>query len=292
VTLSEYLSFPFLSGASIEKGTALTNQDQIAQHTTPPLSTNQPIPDKTDHQKEVEVEDPKIVAIRERKARAAAKKRGNKRRGGDEGGGSHPKVKRRKASAARKDGSATSEHVSSSKPIGTVNPTEHATGNPFGTAAVTAESWEDRSLHIPPHDSANCSVHKTIDVHDDEETKSLRLGSFVDQSRRNLTLINTKVFQSSSGNHYVHHIPTVERTTSPLRSLQGTNVEEGESSRGRDFYVAEWFIHQICRVDSPRAWFNLARGALAQTNILERFEHLQADYDKLVETHSECEETV
>ncbi|GJS68118.1 hypothetical protein Tco_0682683 [Tanacetum coccineum] len=41
-----------------------------------------------------------------------------------------------------------------------------------------------------------------------------------------------------------------------------------------------------------RAWFYLAQGALAQTDILERFEHLQANFDKLAKTHSECEETV
>ncbi|GJZ14258.1 gypsy type transposase [Tanacetum coccineum] len=34
VTMSEYLHFPFLSGASISKGPALTSQDQIPQHTT------------------------------------------------------------------------------------------------------------------------------------------------------------------------------------------------------------------------------------------------------------------
>nr|GEZ25853.1 hypothetical protein [Tanacetum cinerariifolium] len=41
-----------------------------------------------------------------------------------------------------------------------------------------------------------------------------------------------------------------------------------------------------------RAWFSLAQRALAQTNILEWFEHLQDGYDKLAKTHSECEETV
>ncbi|GKE38673.1 hypothetical protein Tco_1462078 [Tanacetum coccineum] len=41
-----------------------------------------------------------------------------------------------------------------------------------------------------------------------------------------------------------------------------------------------------------RAWFNLGRGALAQTDILERFENLQADYNQLAETHSECGDTV
>nr|GEU57957.1 hypothetical protein [Tanacetum cinerariifolium] len=47
--------------------------------------------DKTGHQKKVKVEDPKIVATRERKARAATKKRENKKRGGDEEEGFRPK---------------------------------------------------------------------------------------------------------------------------------------------------------------------------------------------------------
>ncbi|GJU53002.1 hypothetical protein Tco_1226716 [Tanacetum coccineum] len=295
---------------------------RIAQHTTPPLSTNQPIPDKTDHQKEVEVEDPKIVAIRERKAKAAAKKRENKRRGGDEGEGSRPQVKRMKASAARKEGPAISGHVSSPKPIRTVDPTRLAAGNPSGAVAAIAESREDRTLHNPPHDLANRSVHNYADTHDDEEANSLRLGSFIDQSDRNLTAVNTEVFEPSPDNRSVHRSPTAEIVTSLVRSpLRGTQVKEGESSRSQAFYVPEWFIHQRCRVDTlmwcrelmvhlappaaqeesnalnnatalERAWFNLAREALAQTEILERFEHLQADYDKLDEIHSECEEMV
>nr|GEU43591.1 nucleotide-diphospho-sugar transferase [Tanacetum cinerariifolium] len=127
VTMFEYLRFPFLSGASILKGPALTSQDQIEQHTTRPFSSNQNISEKTDHQKRVEVEDPKIVATRERKARAAAKKREKRRQGGggdgDGGEGSHPATKRRKT-IARKDGPDASEATSSSKPLRTVNPTD------------------------------------------------------------------------------------------------------------------------------------------------------------------------
>ncbi|GKD10045.1 hypothetical protein Tco_1189730 [Tanacetum coccineum] len=37
-----------------------------------------------------------------------------------------------------------------------------------------------------------------------------------------------------------------------------------------------------------RAWFSLARGALAQTDILERFKNLQADFGELTESHAEC----
>ncbi|GKC21555.1 hypothetical protein Tco_1023705, partial [Tanacetum coccineum] len=82
-----------------------------------------------------------------------------------------------------------------------------------------------------------------------------------------------------------------------------SHVEEGESSRNQAYYVLECFVHQRGRVDTPmwcrvlmvhleppvaqeesnalnnataleRGWFNLGRGALAQTDILERFENL------------------
>ncbi|GJS36637.1 hypothetical protein Tco_0535019 [Tanacetum coccineum] len=143
VTMSEYLHFPFLFGASIVKGPALSSQDLVAQHTTPPLLADWSIPDKTDLQKEVEVANPKIVATRERKARAAVKKKEDKKRGGDEGEGSNPKVKRRKVLVVRKDGSTTSRHVSSPEPLWTMEHTRPVVGNPSGTGARTAESRED-----------------------------------------------------------------------------------------------------------------------------------------------------
>nr|GEU59959.1 hypothetical protein [Tanacetum cinerariifolium] len=66
---------------------------------------------------------------------------------------------------------------------------------------------------------------------------------------------------------------------------EGAHVEEGESSRSRALYVPEWIIHQ-------RAWISMSRGALAQTDILERFNNFQENFVKLVETHDVCEEIV
>ncbi|GKA46234.1 hypothetical protein Tco_0739117, partial [Tanacetum coccineum] len=199
------------------------------------------------------------------KARAAAKKREKKRRGADEGEGSHPKVKRKKTSVVRGDGSGGSKYVSSLEPLWIMNPTETGGENPFGAAVATTESREDRLLLISPHDSANYSAHDSADAHG--------------------------------------------------------NIEEGESSPHPAYYVPKWFIYRRCRVDTPmwcrelmvhmappaaqedsnalnnataleRAWFALGRGALAQANMLERFENLQADYDKLAKTHAGCEDIV
>ncbi|GKG40038.1 hypothetical protein Tco_0466815, partial [Tanacetum coccineum] len=66
VTMSEYLRFPFLDGATIEQGDALSARDAITPRTTGPLPVNQTLPKKAARLKEVEIADPKIVAIRER----------------------------------------------------------------------------------------------------------------------------------------------------------------------------------------------------------------------------------
>ncbi|GJX57154.1 hypothetical protein Tco_0287051, partial [Tanacetum coccineum] len=192
VTMSEYLRFPFLSGASISKGPPLTSQDKIEQHTVRPLLTDQPIPEKTAHQKEVEVEDPKI---------------------GD------------------------------------------------GRAGTLQLETSDRAI----------------------------------------THVDTEVVQPTPSPRNTFYSSETTRPVSPLRANQQGNVEAGESSRRSSLYVPDWSIPQRCRLDTPmwcrelmthlappaaqeesnalnnptaleRAWFALARGALAQTDILERLD--------------------
>ncbi|GJT32586.1 hypothetical protein Tco_0923005 [Tanacetum coccineum] len=101
-TNGNVLVFPFLSGASIVQGTALSSKDLVAQHTTPLLL---------------------------RKARAAAKRKESRKRVGDEGEGSKPKTKRKKVPAVRKGGSASSKNGSSLNPLRTVRPTDNVVGN-------------------------------------------------------------------------------------------------------------------------------------------------------------------
>nr|GEU67047.1 hypothetical protein [Tanacetum cinerariifolium]GEV40527.1 hypothetical protein [Tanacetum cinerariifolium] len=273
VTMSEYLCFPFLSGASISKGPALTSQDRIEQNTTRPLPPDRAISEKTDHQKRVEVEDPKIVATRERKARAAAKKRERQRQ--------------------------ASEATSSPQPLRAINP-----ANPSGDIVGTAESREDRSPCVSPHGSANHSLHNYSNSHVNKGTRTLQLGTSEDPSERAMTT-DTEVLQPSPTHQSAHH----------------SHVEGGKSSRRGSLYVPDWSIHHRCHLDTPlwcrelmvhlaplvaqeesnamnnaialeRAWFSLVRGDLAQTDILERFEHLESEFNKLVETHAECGETV
>ncbi|GKF64199.1 hypothetical protein Tco_0187647, partial [Tanacetum coccineum] len=156
---------------------------------------------------------PKIVAIRERKARVAAKKREKNRQGGE---GSRPGNKRNKT-AARKDGSAASEATSSPEPIQTINPT-----GPTSVVAETAESREDRS----PRGSADHSVHNYSDIHyDNEEGETLRLGTFGDQSERAMTHVDIEVVQPSPSPRTTYHSPVATQPASPLRPIQRGNVE-------------------------------------------------------------------
>ncbi|GJY61519.1 hypothetical protein Tco_0462176 [Tanacetum coccineum] len=267
--------------------------DQIKQHIARPLLSDRAIPEKTDHQKSVEVEDPKIVSIRERKARVAAKKREKKRQGGDGGEGSRPATKRRKTSV-RKGGSAASEASSSPEPIQTIKP-----AGPTGVVAETAESREDRSPRASPRGSADHFVHTYSDIHhDNEEARTLRLGTFRDQSGKVITPVDTEVVQPSLSPRTIYHSPVATQPASPPRPLQQ------EMSFGHPLWCRELMVHlapPAAQEESnalnntralDRAWFSLAQGALAQTDILERFENLQADFDELAESHSECGDLV
>ncbi|GKD87112.1 hypothetical protein Tco_1358266, partial [Tanacetum coccineum] len=232
------------------KGPPLTSQDGIEQHTTLPLPSDQPILEKMDHQKEVEVEDPKIVAIRERKAKAATKKKKKKKRHGNDGGeGPLLKTKRRKT-VARKDGPATSEATSSPEPIRIIDP-DHA--KPSSAVAATAELGERRSALASPRGSTGHSVHNYSGQHDDEGTDTLRLGTSGGRSDRALVDTTTEVTLMR-----VSH-PRIKLTMCPNGSFIGD---------------ADWTAS--CGI----------------TDILERFEHLQTDFDRLTEEHAGCEDTV
>ncbi|GKD06623.1 hypothetical protein Tco_1181597 [Tanacetum coccineum] len=286
VTMSEYLRFLFLSGASISKGPLLTSQDRIEQHTSRPLPAGQPIPEKIDHQKEVEVEDPKIVAARERKARVAAKKKKRKRQGGDDREGSRPVTKRKKM-IAYKDDDGASEATSSPEPIRTVNPNK-----PSAVVAKTAESREDRSPSESPYGSADHSVHNYSDAHQGDGGA----GPFqLETSGRAITHVATEVVQPTPSPWNIFHTLETTQPASPQRAIP------------RDTFGVDtpmWYRELMTHLAPPaaqeesnalnnpraleRAWFALARGALAQTDILERFETLQTNFDELAESHAEC----
>nr|GEZ67186.1 hypothetical protein [Tanacetum cinerariifolium] len=255
--------------------------------------------------KRVEVEDPKIVATREMKTPAAAKKREKRDNVVMEGRALVMQPRERKLLP---EGRSCHFWVTSSP-------------KPIRTVTETVKSRKDRFPRVSLPGSANRSIHNYSDTHVNEETDTLRLGTSGDQSGRAMTNVNTEVVQPSPMHRPTRHCPTATRSASSPWSIQRVNVEAGESSSRASLYVPDWSIHQRCRLDThmwcqelmvhlappatqeesnalnnatalERAWFSLAREALAKTDILERFERLLTDFNQLVEAHSECGEIV
>ncbi|GJX99270.1 hypothetical protein Tco_0356289 [Tanacetum coccineum] len=237
VTMSEYLRFPFLDGATIEQGDVLSARDAITLHTTGPLPANQSLPEKTARLKEVEIPDPKIVAIRERKARAAAKKRAERKRAAGGEGGSKGKPKRRKVSVVRPEEEDSTEEASSASPLRTVAP------NPsFLLRDVdegTAESQEDEHVSVPNNDSANTNPDHTVE-HDESFGESRGHGG--DETR----LTESPVPARNPEKIVAQDLVPLVRS-----NLAGDCADGAESSRPGSIYVPEWTIHWRSRVDTP-----------------------------------------
>ncbi|GJX16135.1 hypothetical protein Tco_0216967 [Tanacetum coccineum] len=239
-------------------GAVVPSNHQAGQSTTPPLLMGQPIPDKTEYQLEVEVEDPKVFAAREKKkvqaVRVAAKKKEKLKREDDEGGSSRLKLKKRKTQA-KKANTIGSDHVSSPTPICTVAPTGPVVPTRSGSDGHDNKAQtvlENKPLS--PRESANESVNNFIhivDNKDKDEKSPSRIESFVNQSGRPLNIATTGVLLSKTN----ADVSSQKMDHSNL--LKGSyvfacqNIEEGESSRSIAVYVPNRNIPHRFRVDTP-----------------------------------------
>ncbi|GJS24963.1 hypothetical protein Tco_0453595 [Tanacetum coccineum] len=235
---------------------------------------------------------PKLLLFERGKQGMLPRKGEIKRESGDGWEGSRPKTKRKKI-VVLKDNLVASKATSSLRALRTFDPNQT---NPSDVAATTAESQEDRSPLASPRGSTAHSVNYSDAHRVDEETDTLWLRTSRGQSGKVLTNADTEVVRPSLVHHSAHHSPPVTQMVSPLRSIQIGNVDEA------------WFRELLVHLAPPaaqeesnalnnataldRALFSLARGALAQNDILERFEHLQTDFDRLAEEHAGCEDTV
>ncbi|GJY56742.1 hypothetical protein Tco_0455857 [Tanacetum coccineum] len=140
--MSEYLRFPFLDGATIEQGDALSARDAITPRTTGPLPVNQTLPEKAARLKEVEISDPKLLPS-----------------------GKGKPTKRRKVSSVRAEEEDSTEEASSASPLRTVAPNPSFLLKDVDDTG-TAESREDEHVSVPRHDSANTSIHNYVADHD------------------------------------------------------------------------------------------------------------------------------
>ncbi|GJZ39999.1 hypothetical protein Tco_0586562 [Tanacetum coccineum] len=250
VTMSEYLCFPFLSGAFIMKGAAVPANHPVGQNTTPPLSVDQPIPDKTDSQQEVEVKYPKVITAREKKkaqiAKAAAKKKESKKRGNEKGGSS--KAKKKRGSEGTKSALVGSGHVSSPVPLLTVAPVSQVISlqSKDDDGEPCAPNDERCLASHSPHGSVNEYVHHFANV---EENKGVEVYKGVEESPPRVeTFINMFGIPIHPAKEQVFVSEThADESSHP----EHQNIEEGESSRGASVYDPQWVIPLRCRVDTP-----------------------------------------
>ncbi|GKA35826.1 hypothetical protein Tco_0722317 [Tanacetum coccineum] len=245
-TVETYLRFPFLDDATIEQGDALSTRDAITQCTTGPLPVNQSLPEKTARLKEVEISDPKIVAIRERKARAVAKKRAERKRDAEGEGGSKGKPKMRKVSAVHAEEEDSTKEASSASPLQTVAPNPSFLLKDVNDAG-TAESRENKHVSVPHHDSANTSIHNYAADHDESFDESGGHGEMIETHPADETrLTETPVPARNPEKTAVQDLVPVVHS-----NLARDHADGAESSRPVSVYIPEWTIHRRSRVDTP-----------------------------------------
>ncbi|GJR37371.1 hypothetical protein Tco_1213055 [Tanacetum coccineum] len=138
-----------------------------------------------------------------------------------------------------------------------------------------------------------------------DKESPLRIEPFVNQLGKPLNADKEEVFLSDSNaggfsqrlsRHATHHDSSIG---APLSQARGTSrnlhMEDVESSCSGEIYTRVKHSPENAlpnHIALERAWFTLAREAMAQTDILERFENLQDDYTRLAETHDECPDTI
>ncbi|GJW08475.1 hypothetical protein Tco_1570898 [Tanacetum coccineum] len=301
VTMSEYLRLPFLSGMTIEAGEALTEQNVIPQHTTTPLSADEQVPDKTGSQQRVEASDPKIVATRIRKAHAAAKRKAEKNRELEGAGGSEGSSKRRKEKS--------SDHIPCPTPLRTVVAVTSDVSRGDNVISPT-QTQGDNLVEIPAHDSANTAT-RPYEEHHDEHSGVLgsRDCNFDDDVDEEIDIEGPDRHVSDTTEWVV--IETESILTAATRPDNGKSIAQEETPIPDP--LPKGGVSQRSRVTTPeecrdlmvnlippgvreemnlldnnvvldRAWFSLARGAMAQAHTLCQFESLYDTHHALQES--------
>ncbi|GJT20966.1 hypothetical protein Tco_0890903 [Tanacetum coccineum] len=279
------------TGVRVGKGVALAANEVIPQHTTPHLPFGSQIPEISDHQKVVEYENKRVLAAK-RKAQAA-KDIAVGKRVATEGASQRPKKKKTTPlsfalSDSEADGSPRSglgTHHSAS-PLNTIIPNEvELTTEGDGLISKLVNRAEEDADHHLDHVEDTTEVNSLLSEHSpcfqhsnpsDEDAYNAR-----DETAHTHASGSTgRVSSSSGGSH---------RQAFPRRNPGGDDI--GSSLRG-DIglsvpFVPAWNLttYSILNGALQCSWFELGHGALAQIDILQRYEALNEDYEELYESH-------
>ncbi|GKC09053.1 hypothetical protein Tco_1000663 [Tanacetum coccineum] len=241
----EFLKFPMAGGVRVGKGTALAANEVIPQHSTPPLPSGDPIPEKIDHQKVIEFENERVLAAK-RKTQAA-KDRAAGERSAAEGASRHTKKRKialmyfaldeSKGDDSTRTGSRTHPLLIHSMQLFWMMPIPQLAK----VAWLQSRLGMRKKMWTLRHDKEDAQGHKHA---------------------------------SSSSGHMVSSFGGSARRIFPHWNPGGDG--DGSSLQGE--------------ATQPSLFFKLGRGALAQINLLQRYEALSDDYGDLYDSHRSCEE--
>ncbi|GJZ85309.1 gypsy type transposase [Tanacetum coccineum] len=258
---------------------------------SPPHLTMSKVP-ADDSQQRVETSDPKIVATRIRKAQAAAKRKAEKNRGSEGASGPEGSSKRRKEKST--------DHIPCPTPLRTIEAVTSDVSRGENVVSPT-QAQGDNLLEIPTTDSAKYTTRPCEEHHDEHSGVKPR-------STGSPKSIPTAATRPDNGKSIAQ-----EETPMPDPLPKGAGADEAGSSLPPSLFVPTWGIHQRSRVTTPeecrdlmvnlippgvqeemhlldnnvvldRAWFSLARGAMAQAHALRQFESLYDTHHALQES--------
>ncbi|GKA01739.1 hypothetical protein Tco_0674404 [Tanacetum coccineum] len=192
----------------------------------------------------------------------------------------------------------TTDHIPCPTPLQTIEGVTSDASRGENVVSPT-QTQGDNLLEIPPHDSANTTTHPCEEHHDehsgvlgtgdgnfdddvDEEVNLEGPGRHVNDTTERVVLgaesIPPTETRPDKGKSLVQ-----EETPMPDPLLRGVGADGTGSSLPPPLFVPTWGIHQRSRKEMhlldnnivlDRAWFTLARGAMAQAHALSQFESL------------------
>ncbi|GJR58415.1 hypothetical protein Tco_1500577 [Tanacetum coccineum] len=245
-------------GVHVGKGTTLAANKVIPQHTTPPLPSGSQIPEKSDHQKVVEVEN-------ERSLRRRGKPR-------------LPRTERLEKELLLKGLPSKRRErrqhlcpllceLATSLILEPVDQTEEDTDQPLDNVEDTTKVHSSLFEHSPQFQQSNPS---------DEGTHLVRSES---GPTHTFGSIGHRVSSTFGGSHrlaFPARHPGGDGAGSSLRRDAATPTVQSQQSRLSDYQALQ------------RSLFELGRGALAQIDMLQQYEALNEDYGELFESHWSC----
>nr|GEW32558.1 hypothetical protein [Tanacetum cinerariifolium] len=235
------------------------------------------IPEKSDHQKVVEYENERVLAAK-RKAQAT-KDRAIGKRPATEGAFQRPKKKKTsplsfallnsEANGSNRSGFGT---YHSASPLNTIIPNEVELTTSGDDLIL--ESF-NRLEEDTDHHLDNVKDTTEVNSHLSEHSPCSQHSNRFDEDTHNVGNEPAHSHASGSNDHGV----SSSSSGSHRRAFPGsTHAVRDQQNRLSEYQALQ------------RSWFELGRGALAQIDILHRYEALNEDYRELFESHRSCQD--